>query len=128
MQEEPICKSCSTVGGGIKKLNTKEEKDATQEEQEIVDVAYDDMNILALIDRAKQLASEGGCKHRVVLWMKTGSCNALFYDEIHRGNVHKSEFLKAAQLPACTWTMFFWSKRALPIHTKIYCYAQRRHC
>ena len=43
------------------------------------------------------------------LWhLKPGTCNALFYDEVNRGNIHngKSEFLKAAQLPAFIWTMF----------------------
>ena len=61
------------------------------------------MNVLALIDRVKQL--EG--KHRVVV-LKPGTCNALFYDEVNRGNTNigKSEFLKATQLPAFIWTLF----------------------
>ena len=44
------------------------------------------MNVLALIDRVKQL--EG--KHRVVV-LKPGTCNALFYDEVNRGNIHNGK-------------------------------------
>ena len=44
------------------------------------------MNVLALIDRVKQL--EG--KHRVVV-LKPGTCNSLFYDEVNRGNIHNGK-------------------------------------
>ena len=41
---------------------------------------------LLLIDRVKQL--EG--KHRVVV-LKPGTCNALFYDAVNRGNIHNGK-------------------------------------
>ena len=101
--EKPYSNLVPLSAVGLKKIRANEEKDAKQEEQEIVHAAYEDMNVLALIGRVKQLAG----KHRVVV-LKTGACNAFFYDEVNRGNIHngKSEFLSAAQLPAFIWTMF----------------------
>lgn len=101
-KRETIFKYCSTVGGGIKAIKYNEEQDTKQEEQETVHASYSDTQVFALIGRVKQRASEDGCTHRVVA-MNTGTCNALFYDDVHRGNIHNGRIRIAT---GCTITGF----------------------
>ena len=88
---ECIFKSCSNVGGGMKKYKTQQKFENTvlqisKYTRTYVHTEY--MDFYALFQRVQQLKhDESDYDYKIILTIN-GSCHNIFHDEIKRGNIH----------------------------------------
>ena len=89
-QRETIFKSCSKVGGAIKKYKTQQkfENDIKKDVKTEIYVHVEDMCLYGLLEVVKKKYEEEQGDYRIIITQR-GLCNTLFYDEITNfGNIH----------------------------------------
>ena len=94
-KRETIFKSCSTVGGGIKKYKAQQafEHKLNNGTKSHIFVHTEDMSFYGLLEKVKQLRlnDESYGDYRIIMTTR-GLCNTLFYDELQiRGNIHNGK-------------------------------------
>ena len=100
-KRETIFKTCSVVGGGIKKYKTQqafEHKIIKTSEQHIY-IHHESMSFYGLLERARQARMEHPYEHKIII-TTPGLCNSIFYSEIQCGNIHcgKVRIAKGGQI------------------------------
>ena len=88
---EFIFKSCSNLGGGMKKYKTQQKNENINLQISKYTRTYvytDGMNFYALFQKVQQLKiGEPDYDYRNILTIN-GSCHSIFHDELKRGNIH----------------------------------------
>ena len=94
-QRETIFKTCSAVGGGIKKYKAQQkfENDKLRYKERLKNyVLLPDMSFYGLLAKVRRdWAHDENYSHFRIIVTTPGLCNTIFYEEIQQGNIHNGK-------------------------------------